>query len=57
LSRSYLLDSNGWYRIHKPARAVADADLLRRIDLEPGAISRVATGRLNDAIRVLSEPR
>jgi hypothetical protein len=36
---------------------VADQALLRRIDTEPGSISRVSTGRLNDAVRALSAPR
>jgi hypothetical protein len=30
---------------------------LRRVDGEPGAMSRVATGRLNDAIRTITGAR
>lgn len=57
VERSYLLRSTGWYRITTTPRAVADLDLLRRVDTEPGAISRVATERFNQSIRALTAPR
>jgi hypothetical protein len=57
LTRSYALRSNGWYHVNTKPRAVAETELLRRVDGEPGAMSRVATGRLNDAIRTITGAR
>lgn len=47
--RSYVLRSTGWYRIHE-AGAHADSTMLARIAREPLALSRIAVGRLNDAL-------
>ena len=49
--RSYLLSSNGWYKIRTPQLASADAGLLAQVETEPGGLSRAATRKLNHAIR------
>ena len=48
--RSYLLSSNGWYKIRTPQLASADAGLLAQVETEPGGLSRAATQKLNQAI-------
>ena len=55
--RSYVLSSTGWYQIDVRPRPVAESALLERIEKEPGALSRISTGMLNDAIRAVSAPR
>ena len=50
LERSYLLRSTGWYRVHIPARAMADRRALESVE-QRGGLSRIATERLNEAIR------
>ncbi len=49
-ARTYLVRSTGWYRVHTAEVGEPDVALLSRLTTEPGAISRVATGRLNDAL-------
>jgi hypothetical protein len=48
--RSYLLRSNGWYRIHAPIASTVDAALLGPVENEPGGLSRIATWMLNQTI-------
>ena len=52
-SRSYLLGSTGWYRIHTPEVAEPDVALLNRVLTEPRAISRISVARMNEALRVM----
>jgi hypothetical protein len=52
-ARSYLLRSSGWYRIHAPEIQPPDVALLRKVLTEPYGASRVAVGRMNDAMLVL----
>lgn len=49
-SRSYLVRSSGWYRIHGPEAQPADVALLRQVLTEPHGASRLAVARLNDAL-------
>ena len=53
-SRSYLLRSTGWYRIHMPATADPQVVLLHRLMTEPDAVSRYAVSRMNDALRAMA---
>jgi hypothetical protein len=52
-ARSYLVRSSGWYRIHAPEIEPADVALLRQVLTEPQGASRVAVGRMNDALLAL----
>jgi rhodanese-related sulfurtransferase len=54
LARSYLLRSTGWYRVHTSLAGVPDTATLRTVSEEPLGISRVAVGRLNDALNSMS---
>jgi hypothetical protein len=49
-ARSYLVRSSGWYRIHAPEVKDPDVALLRKVLTEPYGASRVAVGRMNDAM-------
>lgn len=51
--RSYLLRSTGWYRIHTPEVGEPNVALLRRVGVEPGAVSRLAVARMNEALRAM----
>jgi hypothetical protein len=51
--RSYLARSSGWYRIHAPEIKAPDVALLRKVLTEPYGASRVAVGRMNDAMLAL----
>jgi hypothetical protein len=50
LSRTFLLRSTGWYHVNTPVTAEPDTQLLQRISNGPYGLSRVAVGRLNDAL-------
>jgi hypothetical protein len=50
LSRSYLVRSTGWYRIHTAELKTPDIALLQKVLTEPYGASRVAVGRMNDAL-------
>jgi hypothetical protein len=52
-SRTYLLGSTGWYRIHTPEVAEPDVTLLNRLLTERHAISRIAVARMNEALRAM----
>jgi hypothetical protein len=52
-TRSYLVRSSGWYRIHAPDVEAPDVALLRKVLTEPYGASRVAVGRMNDAMLAL----
>jgi hypothetical protein len=52
--RSYLVRSSGWYRIHAPEVEAADVALLRKVLTEPHGASRIAVGRMNEAMLALS---
>ena len=52
-SRTYLLESNGYYRIHTPERGEPDRALLDRFAREPMAVSQIATERLAQATTLL----
>ena len=54
LARSYLLRSTGWYRVHTSLAGVPDSATLRTVSEEPLGISRVAVGRLNDALNSMA---
>jgi hypothetical protein len=49
-ARSYLVRSSGWYRINAPEIKPPDVALLRKVLTEPYGASRVAVGRMNDAM-------
>jgi hypothetical protein len=51
---SYVLRTTGWYRVHTPETGDPDVALLRRLATEPFAASRLATARLNEALRALA---
>ena len=51
--RSYLLQSTGWYRVHTSMAGEPDIATLQRIAEDSLGISRVAVGRLNEALRRL----
>src|SRR5690606_30846457 len=53
LERSYLLRSTGWYRVHTSMAGEPDIATLRRIADDSLGISRVAVGRLTEALRRL----
>lgn len=55
-TRSYVAASTGWYRIHVPASDLAPDEAAVRIEREdrPGALSRLAVARLNEALRMLA---
>jgi hypothetical protein len=52
-SRTYLLGSTGWYRIHAPEIAEPNVSLLDRVLREPGAISRISIARMNAALHAV----
>jgi hypothetical protein len=54
LTRSYLLRSTGWYRVHTSLAGVPDTATLRTVSEEPLGMSRVAVGRLNDALNSMA---
>lgn len=49
LTRTFLLRSTGWYHVNTPVTAEPDTRILQQI-MQPFGISRVAVGRLNDAL-------
>jgi hypothetical protein len=51
--RSYLVRSSGWYRIHAAEVKTPDVALLRTVLTQPYGASRVAVGRMNDAMLAL----
>jgi hypothetical protein len=55
-NRSYLVRSSGWYRIHTRELKTPDVALLDGVLTQRFGASRVAVGRMNDALRAL-EPR
>ena len=57
MSRSYLLRSTGWYRVHVDGQGEPDAALLARIETEPGAVSRIAMERRDRALAAMSAAR
>jgi hypothetical protein len=54
--RSFVLRSNGWYRLHTPAAGPAETELLNRLRTDPTAGSRIAVGYLNRALGRLAPP-
>ncbi|HEU5303907.1 MAG TPA: hypothetical protein VFU40_04620, partial [Gemmatimonadales bacterium] len=56
-SRSYLVRSSGWYRIHGPEAAPPDTQILSQVLGEPHGASRVAVARFNDALVSLERGR
>ncbi len=52
--RSYLLKSNGWYRIHTPTTMAPNVALTHQIATEPFGISKAAVARMNEALAALS---
>lgn len=52
-SRSYLVRSSGWYRIHAPATGAPDTKLLSRVLTESHGASRLAVAELNGALLAL----
>lgn len=55
-ARSYLAASTGWYRIHASVSDAPPDEAVVRIEREdrPGALSRLAVARLNEALRMLA---
>ena len=55
-ARSYLLSSTGWYRIQAPFSDAAPNEAVVRFEREgvPGDLSRIAVGRLNEALDFLA---
>jgi hypothetical protein len=56
-SRSYLVRSTGWYRIHTAELKTPDIALLQKVLTEPYGASRVAVSRMNDALRMFGAQR
>lgn len=56
MARSYLVRSTGWYTIHVPDRGDDDFAALQRVIREPGAVARLSTTALNDALRLARAP-
>jgi hypothetical protein len=56
-ARSYLAASTGWYRIHTSVSDAPPDEAVVRIEREdrPGALSRLAVARLNEALRMLAD--
>lgn len=52
--RTYLLRTNGWYRIHSFATREPDVASLDRIANEPGAIARLSIERMNRALSTMA---
>lgn len=52
-SRSYLVQSSGWYRIHGPETATPDSRVLARVLTEPHGASREAVAKFNHALLTL----
>jgi len=52
-SRSYLIATTGWYRIHTRSSQAPPRPELAWIGMEPGAVSRLAVARLNEALNML----
>jgi hypothetical protein len=57
MERSYLVKTTGWYTIHVPDGGDNDYASLQRVIREPGAVARLSTTTLNEALRVASAPR
>ena len=53
-SRSYLVRSSGWYRIHGPETAAPDTRILARVLTESHGASRESVARFNDAMLTLA---
>jgi len=53
-SRSYLVRSSGWYRIHGPETAAPDTKVLARVLTEPHGASREAVAKFNHALLALA---
>jgi hypothetical protein len=49
-SRSYLVRSSGWYRIHTPATGAPDTRMLSRVLTESHGASRLAVAEFNQAL-------
>lgn len=56
MARSYLVRTTGWYTIHVPDRGDGDFASLQRVLREPGAVARLSTTALNDALRLARAP-
>jgi hypothetical protein len=56
-SRSYLARTAGWYRMHTPETGAPQAELLARLESEPGAVARFAVERMNRAVAELARER
>ena len=57
-TRSYVLRSTGWYRIHTPDSGPPQIALLNQLVSDRNAASRVAVGRMNEMLQLLgSESR
>lgn len=54
-TRSYVLVTHGWYRLHVPARGAPETALLERALTEPLAASRIVTGDLQRAVAALAQ--
>ncbi len=52
-TRSYVLVTHGWYRLHVPATGAPQTALLQRALTEPLAASRIVTGDLQHAVAAL----
>jgi hypothetical protein len=55
-SRSYLLTTNGWYRLRVTPAAVADSALIAQVQGDPDAFSRLAIERLNRLVAAMRRP-
>jgi hypothetical protein len=53
-SRSYLIATTGWYRIHAPNSELPPRPELASIGTEPGAVSKLSVVRLNEAMTGLA---
>ena len=57
MERSYVLRSQGWYRIHTAAEGEPDEELLADVFTRTGGVARMAGVRLNEALGRLAVAR
>jgi hypothetical protein len=55
-TRSYLVTTNGWYRLRVTPAAVADSALIAQVQGDPDAFSRLALERLNRLVVAMRHP-
>jgi hypothetical protein len=52
-TRTFLLRSNGWYRIHTPDTSEPNVALWKRVEANPLGLSRISVALMNDALQAM----